>query len=117
MGRRKTTPLSAAIAQAKRVRQKERLRFGMVYCSNKSCGWGWELREGLKCPQCNSMPSGEDEGVFYCSSEKCGFGWEETEGEVCPKCGALRIGAKKAKKEGKGKEEDSPKEEETKISE
>lgn len=101
MGRRKTKPLSAAIAQAKRVRQKERLRFGMVYCSNKSCGWGWELREGLKCPQCNSMPEGEDEGVFYCSAEKCGFGWVEEEGENCPKCGALRAGAK-----GKGKEKE-----------
>ncbi len=62
------------------------------------------------------MPSGEGKGVFYCSSEKCGFGWEETEGvDVCPKCGALRIGAKKIR--NVGKEEDSPKGEETSLSE
>lgn len=89
MGRRKTKPLSAAIAQARRVRQKERLRFGMVYCSNKKCGWGWELREGLKCPQCSSLPSGEIEEAIYCPNPDCLFGWNPSEGEICPKCGTF----------------------------
>ncbi|MFH0961340.1 MAG: hypothetical protein V1820_01505 [archaeon] len=91
MGRRKTKPLSAAIAQARRVRQRERLRFGMVYCSNKKCGWGWELREGLKCSQCGSLPEGEGEEVVYCENPECKFSWLGADGLLaCPRCGTVR---------------------------
>ena len=57
MGRKHSKPLAAIVAQTKKVAQKAAMNRGMVYCSNKACGWGWELRESETCPRCGSPPA------------------------------------------------------------
>ncbi len=32
---------------------------GMVYCSDKKCGWGWDVSTSPVCPQCGAQPEGK----------------------------------------------------------
>ncbi|MFH0961360.1 MAG: hypothetical protein V1820_01610 [archaeon] len=32
---------------------------GIVYCSDKRCGWGWNVSESEKCPKCGKYPDQE----------------------------------------------------------
>lgn len=52
MARRHSKPLSAIVAQTKRVAQKAAMNRGVAYCA--SCGWGWETRESENCPNCGA---------------------------------------------------------------
>jgi hypothetical protein len=34
---------------------------GMVYCSDKRCGWGWDVSTSPTCPKCGKYP---DQGTL-----------------------------------------------------
>jgi hypothetical protein len=49
---RKMIDASRRVSKMARASEKA----GIVYCSSKKCGWGWDVSESEKCPQCGAFP-------------------------------------------------------------